>query len=114
MHRIRLAAILTVAMVAVFSFITGGPVRPDTAAAHTSCYDFWRHSGHTDNVRWYHCHNWETYSDNAGGSITQARVHICGYSGTLHGITVGHHHKDAWFDSYATGGHAHDVGGEGC
>ncbi len=113
MHKIRLAVLLST-IVAAFAFVVGGPVRPDSAAAHTDCDDFWRHSGHTDNARWHHCHDWITYGDGMGGSITRARVHICGYSGTLHGITVGHHHISGWWDSWDTSAHAHDVGGEGC
>jgi hypothetical protein len=111
-----LAAVLTlVATVAVYAVIAGGASRPETASAHQSCYDLWQHSGHTANVRWYHCHSWTTYSDNAGGSFTQARVHICGYSGYLHGVTVAHHHRDLIWDTYTDAvNHAHDYGGEGC
>jgi hypothetical protein len=73
------------------------------AAAVPSCEDFWRHSGHTDRVRWYHCH---------GTSDPYVkRVHICGVSGTLHGITVGYLFG-AWVNNEDT--HRHDVGGEGC
>lgn len=113
MRRIRLGALLT-AMAATFGFAVGGPVGPGTAAAHTDCNDFWRHSGHTENARWHHCHDWLTYGDGLGGTITLARVHVCGGSGTLHGITVSHHHRAGWWDSWSTSAHAHDPGGEGC
>jgi hypothetical protein len=108
---LRAALLVTVATIAAFSFAGGGVLRPDSAEAHRNCYDFWQHSGHVDNTRWYHCHNWRTTSD---GTQDLARVHICGYSGTLHGITVGHIHQWAWPDRWATADHAHDVGGEGC
>jgi hypothetical protein len=113
LYKVRIAVLLT-AMVAAFSLGVGGPVRPVPAEAHADCTDFWQHSGHTDNVRWYHCHDWLTYGDGLGGSITVARVHICGYSGTLHGITVLHHHRAGRPDDWSTSTHAHDSGGEGC
>lgn len=109
---LRVGLWVTVASVAAFSLIGGGAVLPDSAAAHRNCDDFWWHSGAahtTDNVRWWHCHDWRTIS---GQDI--ARVHICGYSGTLHGVTVGHIHRSVLWDLWGTAEHAHDVGGEGC
>lgn len=70
--------------------------------AHVSmlCWQAFNVSGHTSNVRWWHCH----------GTSPTLRVHICGYSGTLHGITV----YNVFAQTYYTYNHAHDVGGEGC
>ena len=66
------------------------------------CDSAWRHSGHTANVNWYHCHP-------TVDSPEVVRVHICGYSGTLHGIYVG-----IYTHEWQTAGHKHDDGGEGC
>jgi hypothetical protein len=114
MYRVVLVVLLlTVATVTAYSSMKGGAVRPESALAHQDCHDFWQHSGHTANARWYHCHNWQNlpYQD---GSQTLTRVHICGYSGTLHGVTVGHIHRPWFPDRWESGDHAHDVGGEGC
>jgi hypothetical protein len=73
-----------------------------TQAAQPSCYQFWRHSGHTARVRWYHCH--------ATSSAYTKRVHICGYSGILHGISVASLPGGTWLRAR----HRHDPGGEGC
>ena len=109
--RVRHRLLAIAAVTAVMGFgLPGGVAQPDPAQAHTSCYDFWRQSGHTANVRWYHCHNWTTVD----GDDVQTRVHICGYSGTLHGVTVRHHHRDNWFDFWSSTAHAHDYHGEGC
>ncbi len=67
-----------------------------------SCYQFWRHSGHTDRVRWYHCHS--------TSSAYTKRVHICGNSGYLHGISVASLPDGVWLRAR----HRHDRGGEGC
>lgn len=70
-------------------------------AAQPSCYQFWRVSNHTERVRWYHCH--------PTSSAFTKRVHICGYSGILHGISV------AKLDgTWLLARHRHDRGGEGC
>jgi hypothetical protein len=98
-------ALASVGALAV-ALVPGSVLSSGTASAATSCYAFWRHSGHTDNVRWYHCHDNRTVP----GIGDRARVHICGFSGTLHGITVFHDIRDNW----STDNHAHDVGGEGC
>ncbi len=107
--RRRLLVLAAVSAAMVFS-LPGGIVQPDQAQAHTSCYDAWRNSGHTANVRWYHCHGWTTVD----GDDVQTRVHICGYSGTLHGITVRHHHVSWGRDFWSSTNHAHQYRGEGC
>lgn len=66
------------------------------------CAQFLRFSGHTDRVRWYHCHS--------TSSAYTKRVHICGDSGTLHGISVVSLPDGIWFRTK----HRHDRGGEGC
>lgn len=76
--------------------------QPRIAAAVPSCRDFWRHSGHTTRVRWYHCHR--------TSSPYVKRVHICGRSGTLHGVTVAQFPGNAWLRR----NHRHDPHGERC
>jgi len=83
---------------------TSSASQSNVAAAVPSCRDFWRHSGHTDRVRWYHCHR--------TSDPYVKRVHICGVSGTLHGITVAQFPDGVWLRNSST--HRHDVGGEGC
>jgi hypothetical protein len=100
-------------LIASLILVGGSFLWPGMAVAHADCDDFWRHSEHTDRAQWHHCHDWQTYPS-GGGTITQARVHICGFSGTLHGITVGHVHREVIPSKWVTGGHAHDEGGEGC
>jgi len=73
----------------------------DVGIAYT-CYEFWAWSGHTDRVRWYHCHGYH-------GFYNARRVHICGVSGYLHGVTVFLYPGGADVVD-----HAHDNGGEGC
>jgi hypothetical protein len=92
--------------------IQGSAVRPDAAQAHVSCEDYWQHSGHVEGAVWYHCHNWQSWYD--GDEVTQARVHICGASGVLHGIDVRHVHRYLAPDRWETEDHAHDGHGEGC
>ncbi len=106
---LSLLAVATLAVVAAPAVIGGGAIAPQVAQAHVSCYDFWRSSGHTTNVRWYHCHSWTNIYN---GLATKARVHICGYSRTLHGISVTHNHE-GWGD-YRRGSDAHETYGEGC
>lgn len=104
---ILIAMVFSIAGVASYYTYTNVLV-PRTAQAYhygASCFDLWRHSGHTDNVRWYHCHNF-----NSNGSAWTARVHICGYSGWLHGITV----STSIYRDVIRYNHAHDYGGEGC
>lgn len=72
------------------------------AAAQPSCRQFWQHSDHTTRVRWYHCH--------ATSDPYVKRVHICGVSGTLHGVSVAQFPDGVWLRA----NHRHDVGGEGC
>jgi hypothetical protein len=74
---------------------------PTTTAALT-CEDYWLNSGHTANVDWYHCHR-------IPNRPNSRRVHICGLSGILHGITV-----TISSTGITTSDHAHDPGGEGC
>lgn len=102
-----LAVVTTVGM---FNFVGASSASPsdvsasqsNVAAALPSCRDFWLHSGHTDRVRWYHCHS--------TNDPYVKRVHICGVSGTLHGITVAEFPDGVWL----TNDHRHDIGGEGC
>jgi hypothetical protein len=89
------------------SYVSG--YRPDRAGpsdsigpAYHNCWHYWINSGHTDNVRWYHCHD-TAYAN-------EKRVHICGYSGYLHGISV-IDYLNGYFGTY---NHRHDYGGEGC
>ena len=109
---LSLAVMLAITIGAYSLVITGNAMQPEAAQAHQSCEDYWQHSGHVENARWYHCHNWESYY--TGDEVTRARVHICGDTGALHGIYVEHIHRwmagDRW-NSYA---HSHDGGGEGC
>jgi len=117
MRRILLLAM--VAAVGMFSFVGASSASPsdvsaspsdvsaspsNVAAALPSCRDFWLHSGHRDRVRRYHCHATSPSNPHV------KRVHICGVSGTLHGITVAEFPDGAW----VTNNHRHDVGGEGC
>jgi hypothetical protein len=116
MRRILVAALLVAAAtVGAYSVvIKDSAVRPAAAQAHQSCADFWANSGHTANVVFYDCHNW-TNADCSPNDCTTARVHICGTSGTLHGIYVQHVHRPLAGDIYQTiGPHSHDPGGEGC
>lgn len=114
MRRVRTTLLLAViATVGIFGFAGAssagqsnvGPSQSAAAAAAPSCRDFWQHSGHTDRVRWYHCH-----PTNPSDPYVK-RVHICGVSGTLHGITVANL-NGAWVRNEDT--HRHDPGGEGC
>ncbi len=108
----RRLALLGVAGAMLLSLVMpGGFAQPERAQAHSSCYDAWQNSGHTARAHSYHCHGWATVD----GDDVQTRVHICGLSGTLHGVTVRHHHvgyfgRDFWS---STDEH-HDPGGEGC
>lgn len=109
MRHVRLTMVLVVITAAGPVSLDGASsasaAQPDAAEAARptpTCSQFWSHSGHTDRVRWYHCHSTD--------SPLIKRVHICGYSGTLHGISVtsvpdGHWRRDR---------HKHDRGGEGC
>jgi hypothetical protein len=106
-----LASVVFVMVVtAVTVAVPGGVTQPEKAQAHhLSCFDFWQHSGHTDtqHIRWWHCHDMRQVP--AIG--TRARVHICGTSGTLHGVTVFH----TWNGQWSTDDHAHgDGSNEGC
>jgi hypothetical protein len=78
-----------------------GGVQPATTAAPT-CRDYWLNSGHTANVDWYHCHT-------ITNRPNSRRVHICGLSGILHGITV-----TISSTGITRSNHVHDPGGEGC
>lgn len=78
------------------------PTSLRVAAAVPSCRSFWRHSGHTTRVRWYHCHR--------TSDPFVKRVHICGKSGTLHGVTVAQFPGNVWLRN----NHRHARGGEGC
>jgi hypothetical protein len=97
--------LLTLTAASLVSFVGAGStsVAQSTAArAQPSCAQFWRFSGHTDRVRWYHCHS--------TSSAFTKRVHICGYSGVLHGISVVSLPDGNGFRTR----HRHDRGGEGC
>jgi hypothetical protein len=74
----------------------------DVGIATHSCYEYWVKSAHTENVRWYHCHDTQ-YSN-------RKRVHICGHSGWLHGITITIYSGGNW----EAANHAHDFDGEDC
>jgi hypothetical protein len=74
----------------------------DVGIATHSCYEYFVKSAHTENVRWYHCHDTQ-YSN-------KKRVHICGRSGWLHGITITIYGSGNW-DAVS---HAHDFDGEDC
>lgn len=104
MRRVRLAVIgAVVATVGMFGFADASNVTPSTVGqAAPSCYQFWQHSGHTEHYRWYHCH--------PTSDPYVKRVHICGKSGYLHGITVAQFPDGVWL----TNNHRHDFGGEGC
>ncbi len=107
----RRLTLLALAAVIAFGFVVpGGVVQPDQAQAHTSCFDFWKNSGHTARAQWHHCHDFRIVD----GDDVQARVHICGYSGTLHGITVRHHHRNVLWDFWSRTDARDDPGGEGC
>jgi hypothetical protein len=101
--RVVLAIVAAMAFALAIPFIAT-PERAE--AGHLNCGDFFRHSGHTDRARWHHCHDMRTVP----GIGSRARVHICGVSGTLHGITVFHDIHANW----SRQDHAHDPGGEGC
>ena len=105
-RHIRLALVLAMTTAASLGSI-GGVSSPSAAPATAArpaptCAQFWRHSGHTERVRWYHCH--------ATSSPLTKRVHICGDSGTLHGISVTSRPGGHWPRT----NHRHDRGGEGC
>jgi hypothetical protein len=105
MRRVRLALLLAVAVTTGTAFSLAGTsnASPSTVrAAAPTCYQFWQHSGHTARTVWYHCH------DTSDPYVK--RVHICGESGTLHGITVAQFPDGVWL----TNDHRHDPGGEGC
>jgi hypothetical protein len=110
---LRVGLTIIAASIAITAFtlaVPRGVAQPEKAEAnHLSCYDFWQHSGHTDTrfIQWWHCHDMRTVA--AIG--TRARVHICGDSGTLHGVTVFH----TWNGAWSTDDHAHgDGNSEGC
>ena len=97
--------LLTLTAASLVSFLGAGSTsaaQSTAARAQPSCAQFWRFSGHTDRVRWYHCHS--------TSSAYTKRVHICGYSGVLHGISVVSLPGGNWFRTR----HRHDRGGEGC
>lgn len=104
--KVLLAIAMIATMVGAIATVTLVVPEPEQAKAYhsTGCYDLWRHSGHLDNVRWYHCHN-VTYD----GSRKWGRVHICRWTGWLHGISV------YTYPGYVyTWDHAHDYDGENC
>ncbi|HEY0641540.1 MAG TPA: hypothetical protein VGD67_28255 [Pseudonocardiaceae bacterium] len=74
----------------------------DVGTAIHTCYEYWIKSAHTTNYKWYHCHDTQ-YSN-------KKRVHICGNSGYLHGITITIYSSGNW----DADNHAHDYDGEGC
>lgn len=103
MHHARVAMVIAVTTAASLIGPSSASATQSNAtrAAQPSCYQFWRVSGHTARVRWYHCHS--------TSSAFTKRVHICGYSGTLHGVSV------AKLDgTWLLARHRHDRGGEGC
>jgi hypothetical protein len=106
MRPVRLAMVL--AMTTAASLVSFAGVSSTSAAQSTArqppppCAVFWRHSGHTDRAQWFHCH--------ATSSPYTKRVHICGYSGVLHGISVASLPDGIWLRAR----HRHDRGGEGC
>lgn len=109
MRHVPLVMVLVVITAASLVGLDGagsaGAAQPDAAEAARptpTCSQFWSHSGHTDRVRWYHCHSTD--------SPLTKRVHICGYSGTLHGISVTSRSDGRW----PRDRHKHDRGGEGC
>ena len=110
----RRLVLLGVAAVMAFGFVVpGGVLHPEQAQAHNDCYDFWKNSGHTKYAQWYHCHDFRAVDPDRQAD-TVARVHICGYSGKLHGITVRHHHVRWGGDFYSRTNAREDLGGEGC
>jgi hypothetical protein len=112
----RILVAVGIAAVSVLVALTlpvgGSLTRPGTAeAGHAECFDYWQHSGHTDvnHIRWWHCHG---ESQSMGWYFT--RVHICGDSGTLHGVTVRHNHNPQG-PLWSSDGHDHGDGdNEGC
>jgi hypothetical protein len=104
MRHVRRAMVLAMTTAAGLVSLVG--VSSTSAApsirAQPPCAQFWRFSGHTDRVQWYHCH--------PTSSAYTKRVHICGYSGVLHGISVVSLPGGNWFRTR----HRHDRGGEGC
>ena len=89
-RHVRLALVLALTTAASLGSVVG--VSSPSAAPATAAR----------RVRWYHCH--------ATSSPLTKRVHICGDSGTLHGISVTSRPDGHWPRTR----HRHDRGGEGC
>lgn len=61
MRQVRLAIVLAVITAASLISLVGASSASaalfKTARPLPTCDEFWRHSGHTDRVRWHHCSN---------------------------------------------------------